>query len=481
MKTTMRIITLLLAVALCLPMAVACKKDEPEETEGTSSEVTTETAYDNLPTDLDYGGRTVSIYTWTETVDVDFAEDYIGVAINDATYKSRLNVEDRLKVKFDVISANGNWDNRNNFISGLENVVASGESYDVVGQYTPAAPIGAMTGLYKNLNDSQYLDFDQPYWPGSINDSCSIGENVYFCSGDISATCINAIGTIFVNLDMMEEYQITEDIYEVVRNKEWTMEKMKTMFLGSIGTNYGASASEQKYAIMIANRGCYDNLFFGGGLKLVEHDSENQLVMSEDISGSKMENWYTICQDLLWKNDDVTSSDGTNGLTIENTFMAERAILYMSQELNDAKNYVKDADFDFAVVPYPMYDENQQDYCSITGYWVTMFSVPLSAPDSDLSEIVLEALGSDAYRNITPVVYEESFQTRFLASIDNGEMLDIIHASIVYDTGRIFADNISMFNIFRWAFYDGVNWKTKYAQNSTIWISNIEKVTNQLG
>ncbi len=481
MKKHLRIIPLVLALLLCLPLIAACKEEKPNTNhEGDESEEFAETSEDNLPANLNYNGKEVNIYTWNETLDVDFADGILGIPVSDATYKSRTAVEERLNVNFNVISAPGNWDNRNTFISGLENVLLGGGSYDIVGQYTPAAPIGAMKGLYKNLNNSDYLDLSQPWWPGSINESCSIGGNVYFCSGDITATCINAIGSVFINLDLMEDYGIEGDIYEIVKEKEWTMEKMKTMFLGVVGSVDGGSSSDKKYGVMIGNRGVYDNLFFAGGLKLVEHDEDDQLVISTDVTQSKMESWFSTCHNLLWDYDDVNAGDADNGLTIENTFMMENAILYMSQELNDAKNYLRNAEFDFAVVPYPMYDDDQKEYCSITGYWVTMFSIPYNVKDSALCEIVLQALGSDAYHNITPTVYTESFQHRFLSTPENAEMLDLIHDSIVYDTGRIFADNIAMFNIFRWAFYD-TNWKTEFAKNGDTWISNIEKVTNTLG
>ena len=109
-----------------------------------------------------------------------------------------------------------------------------------------------------------------------------------------------------------------------------------------------------------------------------------------------------------------------------------------------------------------------------------MFSIPYNAKDFDMSGAVLEALGSDAYRELTPKIYEDAFQHRFLNTNENAQMLDLIHDSIVYDTGRIFADDIAMFNMFRWAAYD-VSWQTKLTENKEIWEANIEKVSVALG
>ena len=163
-----------------------------------------------------------------------------------------------------------------------------------------------------------------------------------------------------------------------------------------------------------------------------------------------------------------------------NTFMTQDALIYMSQVMTDARDYLKDAAFDFAVVPYPMADSQQENYRSITGYWVTMFSVPSTARNPELSGAVLEALGSSSYTHLTPKVYEESFQHRFLQTPENAEMLDLIHDSIVYDSGRLFADDIAMFNLFRNAYYD-TEWRTLYGERYTIWMANIERVTVKLG
>ncbi len=472
---------LLLATLMCTGLLSACNEEETDTTEEQTTLQTDDYEKDNLPDSLNYGGKDVNIVTWEETLEVDFASEYKGNIINDQTYTSRKNVESRLNVKFNVTAIPGNWDNRNSFVSTLDTNLMAGEAYDIIGQYTPAAAIGAMKGLYKNLNDSEYLNFSKPWWPGNIQESCSIGGNVYFCSGDITATCINAIGMVAVNLDMMKEFKIEENIYDVVNNKQWTMEKMKTMFLGLVGTVPDEPIENNRYAITMINRGVYDNLFFSGGLRFIEHDNEDQLVISSDLTEGKMESWYSICNELLHNNADVVSGTINTDITIENTFMSGRSFLFMSQELNDVKNYLKDATFDFAVVPYPMYNEDQQNYYSITGYWVTIFSIPYNVKDTGMSEAVLEALGSDAYRTLTPTVYTNAFQYRFLETLENAEMLDLIHDSIVYDTGRIFADDMEMFNVFRQS-HEGVHsWVTVLAEKGKLWKSNIEKVTITLG
>lgn len=488
MKTRLlKLLSLVFAAVLtfsCLSFA-GCEQGKQDD-DGAGNTVTTdgdETKYesDDLPSNLNFGGKVIKILTWEETKADDFSNTLNGDTINDAVYKSRQSVASRLNVTFDVTALAGSWDYRTQFVTSLEAYIQSGFAFDIVGQYTPTAALTATRGLALNLSELKYLNFNKPWWPGNLTESCRIGDNLYFCSGDITPTCINAIGSVFINLDLMEQYHIDEDIYKVVSEGDWTLEKLKTMFTGVVGTGEGAELD--RYGVLIANRGIYDNLFYAGGLTYVSHDRDtNMLMLNEELLSVKMDNWYAACQSLLFDTPDVTYiGEYDENQTVENTFMSEKAIVYMSQELNDAKKYLRAAEFNFAVAPYPKYDTNQTEYHTITGYWVTMFSIPPTVSNKDEAAAVLEALGSSGYRSMTPKIYEEAFQYRFLQNYKNAEMLDLIHDCMTYDTGRIFSDDIAMFNLFRAAFYKETSWSTTVASKSDTWQSNIEKINSVLG
>ena len=491
-QKSLKLSLLLLVFAILSSSMFGCngsgKGNEDTHPESSSQTVDDKYEADNLPSDLDYDGREIKVLTWEETKADDWADTLNGETINDATYTSRSYVAERLDITFNISAQKGSWDYRNQFASNLEAYMLSGINFDIVGQYTPAAALTATKGLLEDISKLKYINFDKPWWPGDMLDSCRVGNSMYFCSGDITPTCINAIGSVFVNLNLMEEYGIEENIYEVVKSGNWTLETLKNMFIGVVGSS---STSEMGvYALSMMHRGVYDNLFYGGGLTFVSHDDENYLTLNEDIMGEKMDNWYQACHDLLWDNPDVLCLEYQSGLTpehftkddltIENTFMNEKSILHMSTELLDAKKYLRNAEFNFAVIPYPKYDSNQKDYYTITNYWVTMYGVPTSATDADVSAAVLEAMGSSAYRSMTPKIYEDSFQYRFLQNPENAEMLDLIHDTMVYDTGRLFSDDIAIFSTFRNAFYNTKSWTTLYGEKIDIWLSGIDSVNSKL-
>ncbi len=482
-----------LCVAFALLFAVSAfagcgkKPKETAESSQTTEPVTKMEWGDDLPSSLDFGGTDFHVYAWQETQESDWQSEMSSDIINQAVWRSREEVADRLNVSFDISFTPGNWDNRNTFVSNLKTYMMSGMQFDLVGQYTPTAAVGAMEGLYTDLSALPYLNFHSVYWPGNFLESCNIGNRVYFCSGDITQSLITQLGVMYINLDLWEDMGISENIYELVESREWTMETMQSLLLGRIGIS--DDVASQKYGLQMEGRIVYDNLFYAAGLNWVTHEEDGTLFLSEEITATKAGEWYETCHKLLWENADVCSQDdpryGANdpryGITIADTFMAGKSIAFMALNLNSAKTYVRDASFDFAVVPYPLYNSEQTDYHSITGYSVSMFSVPTTFQSASMSGAVLEALGSSGYRNITPKVYDQSFRQRFLQTEENARMLDLIHDSVTYDTGRIFADDIAVFNMYRNAFYNTYSWTTLYTGRHETWEANVEKVNNKLG
>ena len=128
---------------------------------------------DSLPDDLDFGGKEFRIFTWSNQTTWEWdASEITGDVIGDAIYNRKISVEDRMGVKLVITKQPGEWENRNSFIQAVaNNVLAGAQAIDSVGQYTPAAAIGAMQQLYLNHKTIDYIDFGKPWWPGDINES----------------------------------------------------------------------------------------------------------------------------------------------------------------------------------------------------------------------------------------------------------------------------------------------------------------------
>ena len=117
---------------------------------------------DDLP-ELDYGKKEFTIFTWSNQTMWEWAETdtTTGDIIKDALFTRQAKTEDRLKVKIEIVKQPGEWENRNSFIDAVYNNTSAGindDSFDLIGQYTPAMGIGAVRGCYTDLSEIKYLD-----------------------------------------------------------------------------------------------------------------------------------------------------------------------------------------------------------------------------------------------------------------------------------------------------------------------------------
>lgn len=487
-----KIITLLLVLLLTLTAVSACangNKNEattPEPTaavdlptsgeEATSGDPVDVNGFvlDKLPETMNFD-QDFNIFTWNNSMSWEWTENYetTGDAIKDSIVKRQTDVEERFGVRIKVSGIPGEWENRNNFINA---VVASlnagaGDEYDLIGQYSFSSAIGTVRGCYVNLKDIRYLDFNSPWWPNDIVDSCVINGKVYFTAGDISCTLIRNMQPILTNLDLAESLKC-DNFYDLVRNQDWTAEKFMTYAYGTV-TGLNPDGSEP-CTTTLPNNVCYDNVFYAGGFKYVDITAEGPK-MSESLESNNLTDWYDLWYSFVHDHSDVAVNKAINS---ENGFTTGNVLFHFGS-IGDVQNYLQDITFKFGILPFPKYDKNQENYRTICGAWVSYYSIPTNAPDMDMSGAILEALGSYGYRVITPAVYTISFQYRFLNSQENAEVFELLHDTLVFDLGRQLGDQLNCFAAFRQAAQDtNPSWNGYYKGQQSAWSRALTKIVS---
>ena len=112
--------------------------------------------------------------------------------------------------------------------------------------------------------------------------------------------------------------------------------------------------------------------------------------------------------------------------------------------------------------------------------WVTYYSIPRDAKDPDMSSAVFETMGYYGYTSLTPTFYKEAFQLRYLETEKNAKILDLLHETLTYDTGKMFADDLGIFSLFRQAANDSTSWTQIYAQRK-VWANKLKNIVKKLG
>lgn len=394
---------------------------------------------DSLPADLNFGGAEIGVLHWNSEEKEFEIEEITGDIVNDAIFNRNEQVQKRLNVKFTFTEQKGDNGNRAAFLSFVQKSYQAGEkTYDIVPTYSRTSGMMAINGLCYNLAELPYLDFEKPWWPQRMLDTQTIGDKLYFISGDASTNLIHLTYGMYYNKDMFEQHQLP-DPQKLVLEHKWTQDKMIELTTGMYQdlNGNGAVDGEDRFGFSGIYYGL-DAFWTGSGLRLVERDADNLLIISPDFIGEKGINMV----DKLgaWQNtDDVLLDDAAiyqaafyNG----NTLICQNR-LYM------ASKYLRDVSFSYGVLPTPLYDEAQESYISVVGNPYTNYCIMADCEEPETAAAVIEAWGSAAYRLTTPALFENNMKIKYSEDDINAQMFDIIHDTIDFDLGRVFSNDLT--------------------------------------
>ncbi|MCQ2427742.1 MAG: hypothetical protein MJ137_04990 [Clostridia bacterium] len=464
MKAKKIIISIILAMSFAISLASCAKPaDDPAEATTAPSVDTTAPAetekslydekgylLDELP-ELDFKGETVKILYWSDVERPEFEikeEQLDGSIVKDAIYNRNERTQQRLKVNFEWIGTKGNTSNRAAFAKFTEDANASGDYFDIIATYSKTSGLIITKGLVKDINkiEESYLDFSKPWWPESMYSTCSIGKGLYSVSGDISTNVLHFMYAVYYNQQMILDLGL-EDPVKYVDAKTWTLDKMISMTKGlyvdldndgkiSVGDQYGFG-SEFYHT---------DALYFGAGLKLLEADPDELLVVSEDYTSQKAIDLFDTLKDWYKTGDAIVKVSGNSydyvTPFVNGTMLFELNRVYIADQ--QSSSGLHNVTWNYGLVPAPMYDEDQDRYYTIVGNPITLWSVGYGISDAAASRAtaVMECMASNAYRLTTPAIFDTNMKYRYTTDEkgDAVRMFDIIHDTITFDLGRFFAD-----------------------------------------
>jgi len=473
MKKHFRMLALILCLLTILPLAVSCAQtQDPAQTTETPTASTTAPAgteedtshlYDeegylksDLP-ELNYGGETVTVLYWSDVEMQEYeAEELNSVLVNDAIYKRNANVQEKLNIEFAWLSTPGNNNKTGEFVNYVANIYKGGDTpLDLISSYSRTTAMCAIEGYCADMADLPYLNFDMPWWPESLLDVVSIGDSIYFASGDASINVLHLMYAVYCNNDLLKNQQLESPI-ALVNSHEWTLDKLLQM---TADAYEDLDASNKKddgdfYGFVGANYGL-DAFYTGSDLRLVEQDEDKLLIISEDFFSDKA---VDLCSKLgAWIKSDDCYIAGTH----QDTFVSQRALFIQDRCHLADRRLVGQVDFSYSILPTPLYNKDQENFISVVGNPFSLYGIFSQSEDLDRAAAVLECWASEAYRTTTPAQFEMNMKLRYSETSDEADMYNIIRTTVCFDLGRLFNNKLNKItDIFYNAACDNKNWAT---------------------
>lgn len=429
--STIHAVSALLLLGMLASCGGAGETSDAPQTSALSG--TSEAIVDDGPVfpDVSFGGE--AIHFLTEESPIGFytsIEIYSagtdGSLLNDTVYNRNMMIEE----KFDVRITEERLQDAS---QTAYNAVLSGEDlYDVVMPYLNSSVSNAIAGLYRNLYDVENLHLENTWWDQRANDNLRIGDKLYFTTGDISILDNECTMVLFFNKQMLAENDLG-DPYALVKDGKWTLDSMFEMCAGittDLNGDDKLKTADDRFGLFCAFNTPH-SLFFATGERIVDRDSngELRLVMNNERSAEAVTKILEKCLD---------KSHMTGSFEESAKAFNEGRLLIAGWALTDI-NSIRDCKFDFGILPYPKYNEEQKEYYSLISTGPTPgVSVPVTNNEPEKAGLILEALAYYSVDTLTHAYYDIALNDRYSRDEESGEMLDIIFASRVYDFGFIY-------------------------------------------
>ena len=430
----------LLAGLMLLPMASCAKTDGDEGDKVTTAPIETvaeeETADPDyvcdLPDDLDYGKRTVTML-YPQGNKGELLSESLGKSgsISDAVYERNLSVENQLNIQLE-------FSDRSNHVAvrdAISTLVRSGDSsieLYTLGVYVCMEPV--LSGCYLNLNDMEYLDLSKHYWTQDFNGMMTFTEEKlqFVATSPIALSLFrNGYLTIF-NRGLFRDRGIT-DLYEAVDNGTWTLEYQGKLIADQWydADGDGTKSEGDFYGFITDKLIRTDGYAVSSDIHLVEQDEEGYMT----YNGDQLDRFVLMAEKVsALYNSQGTYAFGSGG--VMGKFVKEEGLMgtVVFGELETEIEAL--TEISYGIAPLPKLTVEQPAYHTYIQDGVSCYGISAAIADEEVQEMlgaVLESMSYHSYAIVRPAYYDSALSLRFMQDPESRYILDMMFETFSFD------------------------------------------------
>lgn len=456
MKTNLLLLVLcgLLVVTMLCVGVIACKDNNGNSNNDNKPPVTNnpDEGTEDTGTDYllqverdDFGNDVINVLCrMDKSYEIDVSED-ASALVEKAVFNRNARVEEYLNVDIVGVPVNGSWQMRAEFVETLSRSVAAHDNqFQLAATHSSYNAGLTLNNQYHNLRAQDTIQLDAPWWSASWVENATVYDKLYFITGDVSLTMWEELYAVFFNRQLAIDLELG-DLYQMVRDGDWTLEQFAILADYYLDDGNDVVDVADTYGLLI-NRHCMRTFVTSCGLPIAERNDEGTfdiIFMDEDGGHNiKVDTVYQSLYNLIYKQDGTFDSKLTDGdySEMQSIFTAGGA-LFMTGTLQNA-TALRSAYMEFGILPFPMYDTDQEVYLSHSYDGLSSFAIPASAHFPKMCAKVLDAMGAESKKSVIPAYYEVVLQGRVAQDADSKEMLGIIRENLYFDFGFIYSDTL---------------------------------------
>ena len=463
---TIRMLALLLALCLLLPMLFACggengggTRAEGDQPSGTTQPGAAAKPGDTKPPQADFGNEQLIINV---SVAVNTEQTFGAADIysrGPATYGQAADsvqqlVFNRNKKLATDLGLKVTWQETNEPV---------GSCYDVIEKFVQNNPENSpdvfindirdvaramLTGALKNLigGKDNHLDFSAEGWYLSYMEGTTLDqEKMYIMAGDYFLDLLRYAFVTYVNRDLFEErlasFFTVSELYEYAKDGWWDYYQMQYLIEKGSDVKGGSQkgqADEDDAVIGLVMTQLFERaMTWSSGLSIVEWKDENGKVDPDlkyrgtpaIIAGPGK---YSVLHDNFFdlfraEGAYYLSSDISRAVTL---FLSDR-VLFVVNMLGEMESpQVRESEISRGVLPLPKYDyEAQEAYQTLIHNQAEIGCILANTRNFPAATAYMQAANTTS-AEIQVEYYEQSLKLRYNEDLDTQDMLDLVKEGI---------------------------------------------------
>ncbi len=437
--------SIIFMLAATMLLMTACGEKAPQKTENAGVDSTEQTelpetdgTYHSSIDIQDFGGEDIRFLTFTAAENINsvqniVAEGLTGAVLNDAVYDRNNLLREKFNINI-VTDDAGDWQG---FVNTVNKTVMANdtEAFDILMGPTYGTMQCGLAGAILNMNDLPYIDLEKPWWNSRIVEATSILNTNYFLMGDMNLNAWTQSYVLYFNEEMAEEYDL-ENLYQLVRDGKWTLDKLYSLVRGVYSDANGNGKYDEKDVFGLASGTILiDSFFAASGVRFIEKNDNDEI---ELVFSDQFYDMYDSISSLLAEQDTLITDKWTNKAEFymfdKYAFLENRALFFI-ESLSTGDQKLRDMEYRFGILPIPKYNESDDVYGTYSHSALNCsISLPITVGDElDKLCMILEDMAYFSMETVRPAYYEKMLTGRLAQNQDSAEMLDIITHNITYD------------------------------------------------
>ncbi|HHX53464.1 MAG TPA: hypothetical protein GX704_01010 [Clostridiales bacterium] len=375
-----------------------------------------------------------------------FAEELNGEPVNDAIYNRNALVEQDLNIN--MVEQMQEW---HEVTATMQKLISAGDPvYDAFWNESKFQTPFAVEGKLIPIEQLTNIAIEKPWWYAKANDSLSIGGNKHILIGDLHLMFKESFWMTGFNKSVIDANSLA-DPYELVDSGKWTLDAMHELMAAVTADidGDGKITADDMMGVSLHGGGGLP-FMIGTGVRLSGKDDND--LPTINVTGEAFISRYSAAAEKIFGDKDLVCLEGRTANTnkynngFHGVFFTGHTLFYV-EPIGSLKK-LRDMDAEFGVVPFPKYDETQQEYSSLIASFSACMAVPVTNTDLDRTGIILENLCARSYEGLRQAYSEVTLDFKYIRDEESSKMLQLIFDTGAFELTSVFgwggvADTVS--------------------------------------